>query len=256
MGNKLKSAKRKVRENDLFTDNAINYEVLSCKSHGDNDDLNEPTMGEKLYNFNLTENDEPAQHENVDSSSLAKPPSADSVYILLKQALRADDRALLIDCLFRQDEKVVTNSLSVLQPSDVLKFLQSLVSIIQLRGAVLACALPWLRNLLLQHAGIIMSQESSLTALNSLYQLIESRVSNFNQALQLSSCLDLLYAETIDDGEEENDVVIPVIYEDDDESEDGGSEDSMDIESVQDGEDPAQAHSDVSDSEDFGEISD
>lgn len=39
------------------------------------------------------------------------------------------------------------------------------------RGAVLACAVPWLRNLLLQHASGIMSQESSLLALNSLFQV-------------------------------------------------------------------------------------
>ena len=39
------------------------------------------------------------------------------------------------------------------------------------RGAVLVSALPWLRSLLLQHASGIMSQESSLIALNSLYQV-------------------------------------------------------------------------------------
>lgn len=39
------------------------------------------------------------------------------------------------------------------------------------RGAVLACALPWLKSLLLQHASGIMSQESSLSALNTLYQV-------------------------------------------------------------------------------------
>ncbi|GJY28657.1 hypothetical protein Tco_0404424 [Tanacetum coccineum] len=37
-------------------------------------------------------------------------------------------------------------------------------------GAVVACALPWLRSLPLQHASIIMSEEASLIALNSLYQ--------------------------------------------------------------------------------------
>ncbi|KAG8378188.1 hypothetical protein BUALT_Bualt08G0111900 [Buddleja alternifolia] len=255
MGKKNKSSKRKATESDL----GLSTEVLSHKSLGDKDgvdvmeDLSEPTMGEKLASLNLAGKDEVIDHDNVDS--LAKPPSADSVNILLKQALRADDRALLIDCLYRQDEKVITNSLSLLNPSDVLKFLQSLVSITQLRGAVLACALPWLRSLLLQHSSSIMSQESSLAALNSLYQLVESRVSTFNQALQLSSCLDLLYAETVDDGEEENNMVAPVIYEDDDESDDGGSEDSMEVESVEDGEAP-QAYSDISDDEENGEISD
>ena len=39
------------------------------------------------------------------------------------------------------------------------------------RGSILACALPWLRSLLLQHSTRIMSQESSLLALNSLYQV-------------------------------------------------------------------------------------
>lgn len=70
------------------------------------DNLSEPTMGEKLATLNLEGNDIAPDHENIDPSLPAKPPSADSVNILVKQALRADDRALLIDCLYRQDEKV------------------------------------------------------------------------------------------------------------------------------------------------------
>lgn len=63
-------------------------------------------MGEKLASLNLEENDKALDHDNEDCSHNAKPLSADSVFILLKQALRADDRALLIDCLYRQDDKV------------------------------------------------------------------------------------------------------------------------------------------------------
>ncbi|KAL3638868.1 hypothetical protein CASFOL_016775 [Castilleja foliolosa] len=253
MGKKNKSSKRKSRESEIATD------VLPHKSLGDKDgnlidDLSEPTMEEKLASLNMEDNDNYMNLDVVDVAPNAKPPSADSVYILLKQALRADDRALLIDCLFRQDEKVITNSLSVLNPSDVHQLLQSLVAIIQLRGAVLACAIPWLKRLLLLHAGSIMSQDSSLAALNSIYQLIESRVSNFNSALQLSSGLDLLYAKIVDDKTEENDVATPAIYEDDDDSDDEGVEDLMDVESVEDGEEP-QANSDISDKEEDGEIS-
>ncbi|KAJ6942578.1 polyubiquitin 11 isoform X2 [Populus alba x Populus x berolinensis] len=157
-------------------------------------DVNEPTMGEKLASITLQDNGKTNSLEIEESPPHAKPPSADSVNILLKQALRADDRALLLDCLYTQDEKVIANSISLLNPSDVLKLLQSLLSIIHSRGAILACAHPWLRSLLLQHSTGIMSQESSLHALNSLYQLIESRVSTFQSALQLSSCIDFLYA--------------------------------------------------------------
>ncbi|KAG9143505.1 hypothetical protein Leryth_016490 [Lithospermum erythrorhizon] len=198
------------------------------------DDMKEPTMGEKLASLNLESNGTQNSEKTEDSSPLTKPPSADSVHVLLKQALHADDRALLIDCLFRQDEKIIANSVSQLTLSDAVKLLQSLVSLIHHRGAVLACALPWLRSLLLQHSSGIMSHESSLLSLNSLYQLIESRVSTFNQALQLSSSLDLLHSGTIDDGEEENDVT-PFIYEDkDDSDEEDGSGESMETESDED----------------------
>ncbi|PON94084.1 Small-subunit processome, Utp [Trema orientale] len=190
-------------------------------------DLNEPTMGDKLANLNLLENHTLKINENNESSIAAKPPSADSVHVLLKQALHADDRAILLDCLYTQDEKVISKSISLLNPSDVLKLLQSLVSIIQSKGAVLACALPWLRCLLLQHASGIMSQESSLLALNSLYQLIESRLSSFQSTLQVSSVLDVLYTGIVDEEGDESGMIVPVIYEDRDESEEEESEDAM-----------------------------
>lgn len=185
------------------------------------DDLNEPTMGEKLASLSLLEEDKSRSDKEQVSSLSANPPSADSVHVLLKQALNADDRTLLLHCLYTQDEKVIRKSIAQLNPSNVLKLLHSLISIIESRGAILSCALPWLKCLLLQHASGIMSQESSFKALNTLYQLIESRVSTFKSAIQLSSCLDILYTGVID--EEDEDDIGPVIFEDkesDEESED------------------------------------
>ncbi|KAJ0075405.1 hypothetical protein Patl1_34455 [Pistacia atlantica] len=238
------SKKRAASDPDLATTRSV-----VDSGHGEDmdgvidDDLNEPTMGEKLANLNLLDNDKSKGHE-IQESVPAKPPSADSVNVLLKQALHADDRALLLECLYNQDNKVIANSISQLKPADVLKLLHSLVSIIQSRGAVLACALPWLKSLLLQHASGIMSQESSLLALNTLYQLIESRVSTFQSALQISSCLRL----PLFRGLEENDAVIPVIYEDKDTDEEE-SEDAMDTD--QDNEDEEKE-----DNEEAGRISD
>lgn len=68
-------------------------------------DMCEPTMGEKLAALNLLEEETRRSTEQEDNSVL-KPPSADSVQVLLKQALHADDHALLLDCLYTQDEKV------------------------------------------------------------------------------------------------------------------------------------------------------
>uniref|UniRef100_A0A2K2B2A9 Ubiquitin-like domain-containing protein n=1 Tax=Populus trichocarpa TaxID=3694 RepID=A0A2K2B2A9_POPTR len=183
-------------------------------------DVNEPTMGEKLASITLQDNGKTNSLEIEESPPHAKPPSADSVNILLKQALRADDRALLLDCLYTQDEKVIANSISLLNPSDVLKLLQSLLSIIHSRGAILACALPWLRSLLLQHSTGIMSQESSLHALNSLYQVV-------------------------DDASDENHTVTPVIYEDNDESDDKESEDAMETDQDSKEEEASDGLSDI-----------
>lgn len=199
------------------------------------DDMNEPTIGEKLASLKPIDDDNDMVQEHEEKQEnvlLKKPPSADSVDILLKQALHAEDRALLLECLYTQDERVINNSIALLNPSEVIRLLHSLVSMIQSRGAVLACSLPWMKSLLRQHASGIMSQESSFHALNSLNQLIESRVSNFKSALKVSSSIDFLYAGIVDDEEDQN-VIIPVIFEDDDESEEE-SEDAMDTDEASD----------------------
>ena len=71
------------------------------------DDLNEPTMGEKLASLSVLDGNKSRSDIEQESSIPAKPPSADSVHVLLKQALNADDRTLLLDCLFTQNEKVL-----------------------------------------------------------------------------------------------------------------------------------------------------
>ncbi|XP_039005907.1 WD repeat-containing protein 43-like, partial [Hibiscus syriacus] len=224
-----------------------------------NDDPNEPTMAEKLASLDLIENRKTETNENQERrepSPRGKLPTADSVNVLLKQALHADDGAFLLDCLYTQDEKVIANTVSQLNPYDVLKLLQSLVSITQSRGAVLACSLHWIKSLLLHHASGIMSQEASLLALNSLYQLIESRVSTFESALQISSCLDFLYAGIVEDEVDEN-PTIPVIFEDTDESEKEESEDEMETDDEEkENEEAVDASDDISDFEGFDDLSD
>jgi U3 small nucleolar RNA-associated protein 5 len=71
------------------------------------DDPSEPTMGEKLASLNLLDENKSTSEKEQESLVSLKPPSADSVHVLLKQALNADDRALLLDCLYTQDEKVI-----------------------------------------------------------------------------------------------------------------------------------------------------
>ena len=69
------------------------------------DDLLEPTIGEKLASVDMQDGTAKLG-EAQELLPHGKLPSADSVNVLLKQALHADDRSLLLDCLYTKDEKV------------------------------------------------------------------------------------------------------------------------------------------------------
>ncbi|KAK8949089.1 hypothetical protein KSP39_PZI005577 [Platanthera zijinensis] len=192
-------------------------------------DMNGPTMEEKLASLQLL-NDGKEKNTTEEETPPSKCiPSADSVHVLLKQALHAQDHALLLNCLSMKDEMVITKSTELLNPSEALKLLKSLISMIELRGAILICALPWIKCLLSLHASSIASQESSLQLLNSLYQLIDSRTSTYRYALQLSTCLDCLLTE-IPEGDEETAAPV-IIYEDGDSDDDEGEEPDVSMES-------------------------
>ncbi|KAH9607865.1 hypothetical protein KSS87_000001 [Heliosperma pusillum] len=229
IGSKKKSKKkRRAPEPDTPLSQTLAFEKREDGDETQVDD-NEPTMADKLASLDLVkivDTEIQEFQEPIKEPAETLPPSADSVHVLLKQALHADDRALLLECLYNQDNKVIMKSISLLSATDIFKLLDSLLSIIESRGAVLVCVLPWLKSLLLQHSSRIISQESSLKSLNSLYQLIESRVATFTPAQKLASSLDVMFAGVDEEEVDDYDSVPPVIYEDKDESEDGDSEDN------------------------------
>ncbi|KAF8670968.1 hypothetical protein HU200_050238 [Digitaria exilis] len=188
--------------------------------------LDGPTIGEKLATLDLINRDN-ERNDNEEHKLSMAPPSADSVHILLKQSLRADDNVSLLTCLYNRDEKVITKSISLLTPADVVKLLKFFVLQIQSRGAVLVCLLPWLQTLLSRHMSSIVSQESSLSLLNSLYQLIDARTSTFKSALQLSTTLDYLFSEIADDEADDEEFAPPIIYEDKDTDDEESEVDAM-----------------------------
>ncbi|KAM0859402.1 hypothetical protein ACQ4PT_047223 [Festuca glaucescens] len=199
-------------------------------------DLGEPTMADKLAALNLpsddVDGDTAGAEEDQATAAVVVPPSADSVHVLLRQALRADDRAALLGCLCNRDDKVIVKSVSLLTPADTVKLLKSLILLMQSRGSVLACLLPWLQSLLSRHMSSIVSQESSLLLLNSLYQLIDARTSTFASPLKLSTCLDYHFSEIGDDESDEEEGAPVIIYEDkdSDEEESEVDDDAMETE--------------------------
>ncbi|OEL30821.1 hypothetical protein BAE44_0008156 [Dichanthelium oligosanthes] len=107
------------------TNDAVNEEMPEYNLDG-------PTIGEKLATLDLINRDNERNNTQEQTLSMA-PPSADSVHILLKQALRADDNTSLLTCLYNRDEQVIAKSISLLTPADVVKLLKFFVLQIQSR---------------------------------------------------------------------------------------------------------------------------
>jgi U3 small nucleolar RNA-associated protein 5 len=125
----------------------------------------------------------------------AGPLKADSLAVLLSQALRSSDRALLERCLSVGRERVIVNSVKRLVPMDAALLLKAAVERLQTkpsRGQQLAA---WIHAVLLQHTGYLMSAPAAAPLMSSLYQIIEARLAMQRQLLSLSGRLDLLLAQ-------------------------------------------------------------
>ncbi|KAJ3678949.1 hypothetical protein LUZ61_021113 [Rhynchospora tenuis] len=237
---KEKSKKRGAPDSD-----SENEEIVDKARESDMEFItDEPTMAEKLASLDLAIGEKEKEKEREDigesdrrlTASVANPPSADSVHILIKQALHADDQSLLLDCVYNKDEKVIAKSISLLTPADVIKLMKFFVLMIQSRGAIVACVIPWLRSLIHLKASSIVSHDSSLSLLNSLYQLIDARVSTFGSALKLSTCIDYHFTE-IDHDEADEDAPV-IIYEDkDSDEEEEASGEAMETDEEESGKD-------------------
>lgn len=190
------------------------------------DEINELTMEEKLMKLGILEEE---KEQKPRESTVASAPVADSLIVPLTQALRSGDNFLLEKCLSVTNMKVIKKSVFSMNPGDALDFLRDLVYKLKSSPGRAMSILPWIRAVLLHHASYIMSEEASLIVLNTLYQMIDSRVSVFRPILQLSGRLDLIISQ-ISPNEEEKDPVVDsaVVYEE------GSDEDEELVEAVAD----------------------
>jgi hypothetical protein len=125
----------------------------------------------------------------------AGPLKADSLAVLLSQALRSSDRALLERCLSVGRERVIVSSVKRLVPMDAALLLKAAVERLQTkpsRGQQLAA---WIQAVLLHHTAYLMSAPAAAPLMSSLYQIIEARLAMQRQLLSLSGRLELLLAQ-------------------------------------------------------------
>jgi hypothetical protein len=155
------------------------------------------TLGERLRALEIAA----GEHEDDGAAAPVVPPAfdgdvprADSLAVLLGQALASNDTALLERVLSVSDRKVAANTVSRLRPEQALAFLAAAVSRLQtspVRGARLA---HWIRETLAAHAGYLTAAPGANQVLTALYGILDARLSMYRPLLALSGRLDLLLA--------------------------------------------------------------
>ena len=157
----------------------------------------EQTLGERLRALEIAageHDDEAAAAPSAPSAFDGDVPRADSLAVLLGQALASNDTALLERLLSVSDRKVAANTVARLRPEQALAFLAAAVSRLQTspaRGARLA---HWIRETLAAHAGYLTAAPGASQLLTALYGILDARLALYRPLVALSGRLDLLLA--------------------------------------------------------------
>ncbi|GAX81324.1 hypothetical protein CEUSTIGMA_g8755.t1 [Chlamydomonas eustigma] len=187
----------------------------------------EVPLGERVAALEQRVHPSAAQDEEAGPSGHEHQPQGssktDSLAVLLTQALRSNDRALLEKCLSATNARVISNTIRRLLPTDAALFLKAAVDRVLSRPARAAQLAPWIKAVMHHHTGYLMSAPGVQAPMTALYQAIEGRVGLYQQLLKVYGRLSLVTAHSSkgsaegDDEESDNDDGLPapeVVFED------------------------------------------
>ncbi|KAG2485053.1 hypothetical protein HYH03_016151 [Edaphochlamys debaryana] len=143
---------------------------------------------------------------------------ADSLSVLLTQAIRSNDRSLLERVLATSNLTVIANTVARIVPMDAALFLKAAVDRLVSKPNRAAQLVPWIRAVLHHHTAYLMAAPGVQPALTSLFQAIDARVRLHDPLLRLYGRLGLVLHHTRDRGSAPADQQRPVpevVFEDD-----------------------------------------
>lgn len=131
------------------------------------------------------------------------PLKADSLAVLLSQALQSGDRVLLEHCLAVRNDDIITKTVKRLAPGDAATFIKTAVQRLQSTPSRAEALATWIRAVLLHHTAYLMGSSSTADTLTYLYQLIEARMASYQALLALNGRLELVLANVANAVQEE-----------------------------------------------------
>ena len=138
-----------------------------------------------------------AQHEPPGSSGEEPEkfqPKADSLAVLLSQALSNEDNALLERCLSVKSAKTISKTALQLSPGDATVLVRMLVQKLQSSPRRAAELTTWMKAVLMHHAGYFSGTGACKESFSSLHQIIDARLSSYSSLVSLRGRLDLVLA--------------------------------------------------------------
>ncbi|EIE18810.1 NUC189-domain-containing protein [Coccomyxa subellipsoidea C-169] len=153
-----------------------------------------PTLGQRLEALQVRSQQERMDVDGGAGALQAGPLKADSVAVLLGQALQAQDKALLEKCLNTGNEAVIGASVRRLRPHHAAALLEAAVERLRSRANRGTALTAWIRAVLLHHTAYLMAAPGVLPILTSLSQTIEARTAQLKPLAALAGRLDLLVA--------------------------------------------------------------
>ncbi|GIM15079.1 hypothetical protein Vretimale_17841 [Volvox reticuliferus] len=135
------------------------------------------------------------------ATMLVGSSKADSLSVLLTQAIRSNDRTLLERCLETSNPAIIANTVARIVPLDAALFLKAAVDRLMSKPSRAVQLVPWIRAVLHHHTAYLMSAPAVQPALTSLFQAIDVRVKLHDLLLRLYGRLGLVLHHSRDKGQ-------------------------------------------------------
>ena len=183
--------------NDIVDDSNLNDISVTLINDSIKDSSSQLTLGQRLDSLSSDllelENRYDLQHSY--NKDLDTRPTADSLVVLIEQALQSGDDILLEQCFECHDIEVIESTTKRLPPGRVLQLLRRLVAKFEKRPSRGVLLTRWLSSVLKNHTSYLISIPDLAGQLAGLSQMLEQRLSSYRMLVSLGGRLDLLMSQ-------------------------------------------------------------
>ncbi len=195
---KKSSRSRRQRVTHLGPESAA-LPIMTTMAPTDDMDMTEESLGDRLKELHVqagTDSSNPDQpQKNNAKRNAGGGLQASSLEKTLSQALQTGDKQLLETCLGVRDIPVIEQTVRRLENQHVLPLVKAIVQRFQASPNRALILTRWLRIVLTTHMAYLLTLPNLIETLQTLYNVVDTRVAVFDQMLQLSGRLDLILAQ-------------------------------------------------------------